>query len=48
MRKIFLFLAFLLISFSCFSQSRYISETTKKIVKFFLLLRRKSERGQWQ
>ena len=32
MRKIFLFLAFLLISFSCFAQSRYISETTKKIV----------------
>ena len=32
MRKIFLFLAFLLISFSCFSQSRYVSETTKKIV----------------
>lgn len=32
MRKIFLFLAFLFISISCFSQSRYISETTKKIV----------------
>jgi len=32
MRKIFLFLALLFISISCFSQSRYISETTKKIV----------------
>jgi hypothetical protein len=33
MRRIFLFLALLLfISISCFSQSRYISETTKKIV----------------
>lgn len=32
MKKIFLFLAFLFISTSCFSQSRYISETTKKIV----------------
>jgi len=32
MRKIFLFSAFLFISISCFSQSRYVSETTKKIV----------------
>ncbi len=32
MRKILLFLALLFISISCFSQSRYISETTKKIV----------------
>jgi hypothetical protein len=32
MRKIFLFLALLFISISCFSQSRYISATTKKIV----------------
>lgn len=32
MRKIFLCLAVLFISISCFSQSRYISETTKKIV----------------
>lgn len=32
MRKIFLFLALLFISISCFSQSRYISETAKKIV----------------
>jgi hypothetical protein len=32
MKKIFLLLAILFISFSCFSQSRYISETTKKIV----------------
>jgi hypothetical protein len=32
MRKIFLLLAILFISISCFSQSRYISETTKKIV----------------
>jgi len=32
MRKIYLFLALLFISISFFSQSRYISETTKKIV----------------
>jgi len=32
MRKIFLFLTLLFISISCFSQSRYISKTTKKIV----------------
>ena len=32
MRKIFLFLAVLFISFACFSQSRYISETKKKII----------------
>jgi hypothetical protein len=32
MRKIFLLLALIIISFSCFSQSRYVSETTKKIV----------------
>ena len=32
MRKILLLLAILFISISCFSQSRYISETTKKIV----------------
>ena len=32
MRKILLFLALVFISISCFSQSRYISETTKKIV----------------
>lgn len=32
MRKILLFLSLLFISISCFSQSRYISETTKKIV----------------
>lgn len=32
MKKIFLFLALFLISLSCFSQSRYISSLTKKIV----------------
>jgi hypothetical protein len=32
MRKIFLFLAILFSSIFCFSQSRYVSETTKKIV----------------
>jgi hypothetical protein len=32
MRKILLSLVLIFISFSCFSQSRYISETTKKIV----------------
>jgi len=32
MRKIFLFLVLFFISISCFSQSRYVSETTKKIV----------------
>lgn len=32
MRKILSFLVFILISISCFSQSRYVSETTKKIV----------------
>ncbi|MFM1946326.1 MAG: hypothetical protein RL207_609 [Bacteroidota bacterium] len=32
MKKILLFLALLFISISAFSQSRYISETTKKIV----------------
>ena len=32
MRKIFLLLVLLFASISCFSQSRYISETTKKIV----------------
>lgn len=32
MKKISLFLALLLLSIGCFSQSRYISETTKKIV----------------
>jgi hypothetical protein len=32
MRKILLFLALLFISISCFSQSRHVSETTKKIV----------------
>lgn len=32
MRKILLLLAFLIWSIPCFSQSRYISETTKKIV----------------
>ena len=32
MRKIYLILSLLFISVCCFSQSRYISETTKKIV----------------
>lgn len=32
MKKIILFLAILLTSITCFSQSRYISESTKKIV----------------
>lgn len=32
MKKLFLILTLLFISISCFSQSRYISETTKKIV----------------
>ncbi len=32
MKKIFLILALLLFSICCFSQSRYISETTKKVV----------------
>jgi hypothetical protein len=32
MRNLFLFLALLIINISCFSQSRYISATTKKIV----------------
>jgi hypothetical protein len=32
MKKIYLILSLLLISIFCFSQSRYISETTKKIV----------------
>lgn len=32
MKKIFLLLTFLLFGISCFAQSRYISETTKKIV----------------
>ncbi|HPS72370.1 MAG TPA: hypothetical protein PLM70_08965 [Bacteroidales bacterium] len=32
MKKIFLILTLLLFSINCFSQSRYISETTKKIV----------------
>jgi hypothetical protein len=32
MKKLILFLTLLLISISCFSQSRYVSETTKKIV----------------
>jgi len=32
MKKIFLFLALFMLSLSCFSQSRYISSITKKIV----------------
>jgi len=32
MKKLFLFLTLFFISFSCFSQSRHISETTKKMV----------------
>jgi hypothetical protein len=32
MKKLYLILALLLFSVSCFSQSRYISDTTKKIV----------------
>lgn len=32
MRKLFLILSLLIFSVCCFSQSRYISETTKKIV----------------
>jgi len=32
MKKLFLILSLLLFSFCCFSQSRYISETTKKVV----------------
>ena len=32
MKKLFLFLTFFLLIISCFSQSRYISATTKKIV----------------
>jgi hypothetical protein len=32
MRRIYLLLTFLLVGSACFSQSRYISETTKKIV----------------
>lgn len=32
MKKLYLILSFLLFSVCCFSQSRYISETTKKVV----------------
>ena len=32
MKRIFLIFALLLFSINCFSQSRYISETTKKVV----------------
>lgn len=32
MKKLYLILSFLLIALCCFSQSRYVSETTKKIV----------------